>query len=699
MITKSKTAKKPRTEKDFIRDAKRDLAKPPRAGLGKPMANEPPVAPPLTDVDREEAFALLWAREPDLAAVIVNMPDHFQASELVRRRISECVGPWRAALSDGMPVLSYYQGAEGVFVQARDRRGDLTWSDIVTRAHYDRVDEPAAAAPKRSRKPNVEPPANGHAGTTTPAGIAANHPEENAEPVRDKPTPNWRERMVPIDQIRVVEDANDRQHFDPAALEELAASIRTQGILQPLVAREPITGPLELIAGERRLRAAQLAGLREVPVRAALVSTDQAAEMRLIENLQREDLTAIEEARGFERLLKLEGGTHKGLAERLGLSESQVTNRLRLLKLPKKWQERILSRELPATHARSLATYAECPTILDCVEGYAFGTYQGQKCPVSLKDFDDLLDDAVREVTDELVGDHYCGHLGKRVPRFTPTPEQRAQLGIITVVTKGQGKKAKEKREERATNTKLWRELQEAHEKTLAGKKHQRDDAKAAAAKKKSPAEQRALAQQQAASLRKWIADWRTDWLRRILSETVVDDRSLALHTVVMGIAYGDGIDNEYDRVLELIEPRTAGFKGERAIAADTDEGTVEVLVQLAADWLWNDEQAEKDPAAWRGRRLDADAVEALAESAKIDLAAQWAGIGEDSTLCQPQAFFERHTTAGLQSLCKELGAKTLLAKKGDLVHVLLNSPATWKRLPKAIAPVAAPTKKAKAKR
>ena len=125
-----------------------------------------------------------------------------------------------------------------------------------------------------------------------------------------------------------------RKTFDDARLEELAASIRTQGIIQPLIVRTRAAGGYELIAGERRWRAAQRAGLHEVPAVVRDVAPAQAFEMALVENLQREDLNPIEEAAGYERLIAEFGYTQEKLADRVGKERSTVANALRLLRLP-----------------------------------------------------------------------------------------------------------------------------------------------------------------------------------------------------------------------------------------------------------------------------------------------------------------------------------------------------------------------------
>jgi ParB family transcriptional regulator, chromosome partitioning protein len=145
-----------------------------------------------------------------------------------------------------------------------------------------------------------------------------------------------------------------RKTFDDARLNELAESIRSQGIIQPLVVRVRPAGGFELVAGERRWRAAQRAGLHQVPVIIREVAEAQAFEMALVENLQREDLNPIEEAEGYQRLVAEFGYTQESLAERVGKERSTVANALRLLKLPPSVRAMVVEGRLSMGHARAL---------------------------------------------------------------------------------------------------------------------------------------------------------------------------------------------------------------------------------------------------------------------------------------------------------------------------------------------------------
>ncbi|WP_043354861.1 ParB/RepB/Spo0J family partition protein, partial [Methylobacterium sp. B1] len=163
------------------------------------------------------------------------------------------------------------------------------------------------------------------------------------------------QRKVPIEFLRA-NPRNPRRSFAETELSELAVSIGQRGIIQPIVVRPigDVPGTFEIVAGERRWRAAQRAGLDEVPVVVVEIDDRGSLEFAILENVQRTDLNAIEEASGYERLMKDFSYTQKELAEILGKSRSHLANTLRLLNLPLSVQERVSAGELTAGHARAL---------------------------------------------------------------------------------------------------------------------------------------------------------------------------------------------------------------------------------------------------------------------------------------------------------------------------------------------------------
>jgi ParB family chromosome partitioning protein len=162
--------------------------------------------------------------------------------------------------------------------------------------------------------------------------------------------------VLPVSRMRAGK-YQPRTRMDEGALNELAESIRTQGIMQPILVRalgDSAAGQYEIIAGERRFRAAQLAGLKEVPVLVRDVPDEKAAVMALIENIQREDLNPLEEAQGVRRLLDEFGLTHEQAAQAIGRSRSATSNLLRLLNLAPAVQTMLLAGDIDMGHARAL---------------------------------------------------------------------------------------------------------------------------------------------------------------------------------------------------------------------------------------------------------------------------------------------------------------------------------------------------------
>lgn len=159
-------------------------------------------------------------------------------------------------------------------------------------------------------------------------------------------------RMIPIGSI-VPNPNQPRVHFDEAALEDLAKSIRAIGVLQPILVR-PSNGGYELIAGERRWRAATSAGLTEIPAVVKVTDDMSSTEQALVENLHRQDLTALEEAAAYRQLLDDFSLTHDQVATRVGKSRSAISNALRLLTLPASIQEVLADGRLSAGHARAI---------------------------------------------------------------------------------------------------------------------------------------------------------------------------------------------------------------------------------------------------------------------------------------------------------------------------------------------------------
>jgi ParB family chromosome partitioning protein len=166
------------------------------------------------------------------------------------------------------------------------------------------------------------------------------------------------DRMVPIEHVSR-NPKNPRRSFDEGELQDLASSIRQHGIVQPVVVRPRGVDQYEIIAGERRWRAAQLAGLVEIPVIVRDVDDRTALEIAIVENVQRSDLNPLEEALGYDQLIAEHGYTQNDLGEIIGKSRSHVANSLRLLKLPEPVRDMLAAGSLSAGHARALITTSD----------------------------------------------------------------------------------------------------------------------------------------------------------------------------------------------------------------------------------------------------------------------------------------------------------------------------------------------------
>ncbi|MEX0348333.1 MAG: ParB/RepB/Spo0J family partition protein [Paracoccaceae bacterium] len=193
-------------------------------------------------------------------------------------------------------------------------------------------------------------------------GLSALMADVTPESSSSEAAPRRSDMNVPIEKLRANPD-QPRRSFLQEHMDELAVSIREKGILQPLIVRSMDDGGYEIVAGERRWRAAQMAQLHEVPVLVRELNDTEVLEVAIIENIQRADLNAVEEAAGYRQLMDRFGHTQEKLAEALGKSRSHIANLLRLLSLPTDVQAFVIEGKLSAGHARALIT-AENPSEL-----------------------------------------------------------------------------------------------------------------------------------------------------------------------------------------------------------------------------------------------------------------------------------------------------------------------------------------------
>lgn len=163
---------------------------------------------------------------------------------------------------------------------------------------------------------------------------------------------------IDINQI-IANPYQPRTTFDKGALTELSQSILENGLIQPIVVRESLSGKYEIVAGERRFKAACMAGYQKVPCIVQEYSDLQSAQIALIENIQRENLTPIEEAEAFQTLIDMTGMTQQELALKVGKTQSTIANKLRLLKLPETVKEALKERKMTERHARAMLSITD----------------------------------------------------------------------------------------------------------------------------------------------------------------------------------------------------------------------------------------------------------------------------------------------------------------------------------------------------
>ena len=184
------------------------------------------------------------------------------------------------------------------------------------------------------------------------------------------------DQLREIDTDRIIPNSHQpRKNFDEDALNELANSIREHGIVQPIVVRPLEDGFFQLIAGERRWRASQRAGLARLPAVVRVAADDSALELALIENLQREDLNPMEEAQAYERLITDFGLTQEEVARRVGKNRATIANMLRLLRLPPEVQQWLRENRLTTGHAKALLSLSDLDAILDSAKKIIQGNY------------------------------------------------------------------------------------------------------------------------------------------------------------------------------------------------------------------------------------------------------------------------------------------------------------------------------------
>ena len=513
-----------------------------------------------------------------------------------------------------------------------------------------------------------------------PAG--AGDEEKSAAALKTKRPATERVEAVDLDPGLI--DASPfqpRQSFPVEEINALAESITANGQIQPItVRRKPRGKRFELLDGERRLRACQRLRLPAIRAEVQQRSDAEARAIVLVAALQRQALGAIEEANAFKAAL--DAGDAAGpteLAAQLGLSQGHVSNRLRLLKLPASIRRRVISQEIPATHAREIVRYADHPRLLAAI---------GKEIDQELKHFGELpavkmfreetLGAAVCRQTKPMGGNVYDRKTGRHAPVFEPSGDEAEQLGLV------------ESRdgEWRASNVKLWERLQAKHAKAWQAKQAKAWQAKQAKKgkakagggngkpKKLTPAEAKAAAEaekrkarERAELFRRRLADWRVNWQRYLIAEELLraahpEDllrvailfaarhlssdgvRDVHRHLKANGVRAGGYGDALFGHLAKLEDPAVPGFAAE-----------------VLAGWFYDNKEGPR-PC------VDAETVQAIARQMGIDLENAWAA---EQAGPLSEAYWDLHGKDQLVALGKELGVPiTASMKKADAVKRFL---------------------------
>lgn len=400
-----------------------------------------------------------------------------------------------------------------------------------------------------------------------------------AKPPRASTSSTLATKTVPVEEVKRAPDVhaeidirklapsptNPRKHFDAEALQTLANSIKNSGLIQPIIVRPLFAGNHEIIAGERRYRASKLAGLKTVPCMIRDLSDAEVIEVQLLENLEREDLNAIEEAESFLKLTTEGGYTQRSLADRLNRTQGHIANRIRLLDLPEAWRKKVISQEIPATHVRALVPYAMHPTLVAEVEKALQEQIEFDGFP-NVDGFEDLVLNAVHEATASMKKATGIWKSSLEV-QFKVTPEIETELVIIEVPPLyGDGAKQK-----RAVNVQRWQELQDEALAKAQKRSSAKLDKETSSSPKLSAAEIKKRKQQQAEQFNKRLSIWLTGFKQQRLVKMLAHETFNNVTQLLIFFALRQRIDGRENAIREEIKARGGSICTRKAYFHSTD--------------------------------------------------------------------------------------------------------------------------------
>ena len=589
----------------------------------------------------------------------------------------------------------------------RARRGASPHSPAATAADSSSAVQEGSKSPPRSPRPGGGGGDRGYAGEwgdllRQPAAASHEPLSASAKSASSADGPAERFEHVPIDQI-VPSDTNPREDFSSESLAHLAESIEHVGIVEPIIVR-PVgkaesgkrkagaEARYEIVAGERRYRAAKARGMLLVPCVIREYDDREAIEAQLVENLERADLNPIEEARAYHRLTAgVDDGqplyTQESLAKRLGSSQPAIANRIRLLKLPEKWQEIVIRRQMPASHALELVPWADLPAVLKQLkwERDHDGDYP------TLTDWRRYVYHATREAGLPIgrgATVWRSSKQGRVESHFTPSAEQEQELDVRALPTFGRG----EKPDRMAFNSGAWGRMNKvAQLRAEEREKKKAESGKRKAAKKEpTPAERKAKAERDAALLARKVEDWRANWLRVLcakkLDVQLTEPWLLTKLSLYWLLGRFSGCAGEVDAgdVLKSfgVKMRYGGF----AEWSDLSQVFRGKLPEVAVEVL---RRALVHPEHGPQRDMADENLDGLAADLGIDLAAEWTFVavaGESFA-----GFLELHNREQLGKLAAEWKVETLPPTKVAAIERLVMAGRNQQtRLPKSVRGVKA---------
>lgn len=474
---------------------------------------------------------------------------------------------------------------------------------------------------------------------------------------------------------KIVSGKNPRTEFDSAELKELCESLKSHGMLQAIVCRPSSKkGSLEIVAGERRWRAAKLAKMKTVPVTVRELDDREALEIAVLENLQRIDLPAIDEAKGFAALLNGGHFTQETLAQRLGKTQGYISNRVRLLDLPADWQKKVISGEISSTAARMLVPFKQHKSVLkECEKQLKYRWPEKGDIP-STSDWEGVVETSVHEAGEPMEGSVWDPKSSQSCKVFKPTKEQSEQLEIVEVKNpfgrNGNTDKI-------AMNVKLWQKLQNEEikrQREKSDKKAEKSNGSGGQKVKRTKAAQKVedkrlaeLAKVQAAKFRSRLWDFKVDWLRFLC----VSHISVSHFTLLKILIWATELNNwkfeeAIQKAIKAADFKSTGLKtnwDNLSNVPDKPSDFSKVAFHLVQSLLWDKDQ----PAKF----MYDDVVVCLAKDLEIDLARAWKKemCGKYLTV----RYFALHSKDQLIALWKELDGRKIEDKltKSELVDML----------------------------